>query len=333
MSRSEQRGQAAEERELETIFSLATPRPTPPELVERRVREAVHAEWQRAVARKRARFTRIAAVAAVVLLTITGGLLLRPGASPNVIFEQARFLRVEGGGQLFRSGDAMALAASSTYDLKAGDRLRTSSDSGLTLDLGASGDLRLGDQTEVRLTGRETIRLVRGELFLATRSREGDKISVETAFGRVMHVGTRFQVILTDNELRVDVRDGVVLIDGQRITPTRTGAGTSARLDSKGNFRIEEQAPYGSSWGWVDQLAPPFEIDGRSVHAAALWAAEQSGRELEFSDSAVEREARTTTLHGDLVLEDPLTGLRDVMMTTRLQFALRNNRIYVSARQ
>lgn len=333
MNTSDKHRRSAEERELEKIFSLATPRTPPPELIERKVREAVHEEWRQATARNARRWPKLASLAAAVLLVVAAGLWLRPGDPARVLFEEARVLRVEGQSQLLGSEDSTVLSPGMALEVFSGDRLRSTTASGLTLDLGARGEIRLGPGTELRIEGPERIRLNRGQLFLATRQDSVARLDVDTALGLVRHVGTRFQVILAEGELRVDVREGAVVIESQQAAPTRAAAGTSARLDSVGNLKVQKLKPFGPSWDWADQLAPPFSIDGRSLHATAAWAAEQSGRVLEFEDSGVEREARATTLHGDLVLKEPLSGLRQVMMTTRLQFVLQGERILISARR
>ncbi len=333
MNTSDKHRRSAEERELEKIFSLATPRTPPPELIERKVREAVHEEWRQATARNARRWPKLASLAAAVLLAVVVSLWLRPGDPAGVLFEQVQILRVEGQGHLLGPQESAILVPGTAAEFRSGDRLRTATASGLTLDLGDSGELRLGPATEIRLEDKERIYLTRGQLFLATRRDSGSNLLVDSALGRIRHVGTRYQIILTDRELRVDVREGAVLIEGRQATPTRAEAGTSARLDSVGNLQVQKHAPFGASWDWADQLAPPFSIDGRSLHATAAWAAEQSGRVLEFEDSGVEREARATTLHGDLVLKEPLSGLRQVMMTTRLQFDLQGDRILISARR
>lgn len=332
MTSSDQHRQSAEERELQTIFSLATPRAAPPEVLTRRVRASVHEEWRRATAGTTRRWPRIAALAAAVILAVAAGFWLRPDATLGVSFEQARLLRVEGPAQLLQGKESVALNAGITLQLAGGARLRTGDAGGLTLDLGASGELRLGANTEVQLVDSEHLNLAKGQLYLATHEVGNAGLIIESEFGRVRHIGTRFQVLVTRTQLHVAVREGAVIIESGRAAPARAEAGSSAQVGPDGDLQINEWAPYGADWDWVDQLAPPFAIDGRSLHEAASWAADQTGRQLVFADNDVEREALVTTLHGDLTLTDPLTGLRNVMLTTRLQFALQGDQIYVSAR-
>lgn len=333
MSTGDKSRPSTEERELQTIFSLATPREAPPELIERKVRAAVHAEWRKATAGRPKRWLQVAALAASVVLAVAAGFLLRPGVSPEIAFEQARLLRVQGQSVSLQGTATRALGPGEVFSLATGDRLQTGNSSGLSLDLGAGGELRLGANSELEIMSGQRVYLTTGQLFLATREGGDAELVIESALGQVRHMGTRFRVLVTRERLRVDVRDGVVLVDSGKAMPARAETGMSAYLEPDGQVRLMERAPFGPDWSWVDQLAPPFAIDGRSLHAAASWAAEQSGRRLAFADSGIEREARATTLHGDLELTDPLPGLRQIMLTTRLQFELQDDRIYISVRR
>ena len=64
-------------------------------------------------------------------------------------------------------------------------------------------------------------------------------------------------------------------------------------------------------------LAPPFDIDGRTVGDFLAWFAQQTGRSVVFGSPAAERLARETRLNGSIDLE-PMQKLSAVLALTDL---------------
>ena len=90
-------------------------------------------------------------------------------------------------------------------------------------------------------------------------------------------------------------------------------------------------ATFGSEWDWVEKLAPPFDIDGRTVSDFLAWFADQTGRSIEFGSPAAESVARQTVLNGSIDLE-PLQKLSAVLALTDLAYSLEAARVVINTR-
>jgi ferric-dicitrate binding protein FerR (iron transport regulator) len=124
---------------------------------------------------------------------------------------------------------------------------------------GARATLRLADGVEVRLdTGTEVVfpvsgavTLTRGGAFFDTGARRGSEpIEVRTAIATVHDIGTRFEVRLIDNAMRVRVRDGIVQMhSGGASRPGARGTELLARQD--GSIETRPIPITGADWDWV----------------------------------------------------------------------------------
>lgn len=339
MSKKETDQDSLDEQELETIFSLAKPREKPPEFLEQKVRRAVYAEWRKATSPASQRSRPAYFAAAALVLAVAAAALLSQTGRGVVAYESVQVARLGGTATLTRAGENSAVTVDETIRLLSGDELRTAKDGGVSLQLSGSKQLRLNNSTQVHFGRDGKLRLAAGRIYIHSAespqdSRGANKgqqpaITVETSLGRVQHIGTRFQVAISPAILRVDVRDGKVAVTSEAGSDILAAAGQSVSLVRTGDAEVTQSGAYGEQWQWVDALAPPLAIEGRSLHDVLEWAAHESGREVVFSDAALEKETFSTTLHGPLILEEPLAGLRKVLLTTRMQFELRDNQIYV----
>jgi ferric-dicitrate binding protein FerR (iron transport regulator) len=96
-------------------------------------------------------------------------------------------------------------------------------------------NLRLHPDTRVVLLTENTARLERGTIDIATQ-RPGSNVTIETPFGAVRDIGTRFEVRLSSTDVTVRVREGKVELRGaiasagEVLTATRTEV-TRARIE------------------------------------------------------------------------------------------------------
>lgn len=336
MSRKDIRETTDAERELETIFSLVGPREKPPEFLERKVREAVRSEWRRVTALRRPKvFRAYFAVAAALVLAVAAVLVMQQQGRSTKVFAPATVARIAGTVTLNPGSQSTALARRASFVIRHGDTLQSSADGGVSLALAAGRQLRLGAASRVRFSSDEMILLETGRIYLDSGESidSSAPITIVTELGKVRHVGTRFQVHLARESMRVVVRDGTVAVTSESGADTLAHAGQTLSMTRNGNASISDSGGSGVYWLWVDALATPMAIEGRSLFEVLSWAAEESGCELRFTDVGLERAARETTLHGALVLEQPLEDLGKVMMTTSMEFALRGNSILVSSKR
>jgi ferric-dicitrate binding protein FerR (iron transport regulator) len=312
---------------LKQLFAQAKPRPLPPAADAEEIRRAVYAEWDAVTGRRRwRRRAGFAAAASVVLAAaIWVGTGVVPSAPPLSI---ARVERVQG---VIDTEAGMRLAVNTT--LVAGETLSTRSGQ-VALRLANGGSLRIGPRSEVVLTSADSAELVSGMLYFDSENRRaGAEFSVTTPLGTVRDVGTQF-VVRVEGEragLDVGVRDGRVMLTTLAAADTAAAGERLVAAADAAAIRREVMPTFGGDWDWAEELAPPFEIDGRTVDEFLTWFARQTGRNVVFGSAEAERLARETRLNGSIDLE-PMQKLSAVLATTDLTYALDGERVVINTR-
>jgi hypothetical protein len=311
------------ERAMKELFAHARPRPMPPAADAEEIRRAVLAEWEAVTGRRVwARRSAYAAAASVLLaagLWLSGSLVEDAGPAVTV----ARVERVEGSVADVGVGGSLA----------AGARLRTG-EGQVAVRLASGGSLRVGADSEIVLTGPDAVELVAGVLYFdSERLRAGEEFTIETALGSVRDVGTQFLVNVNQSQdvLDVGVREGIVVLtkDGESGT-ARAGERLVAERGATA-LRRDTIATFGGEWAWAERLAPPFDIDGRTVEDFLAWFAAQTSRTVVFANPDAERVATETTLRGSIDLE-PLQKLSAVLATTELTYTIDGDRVVIDVR-
>lgn len=287
---------------LERLLARATPRPVPGSHDARLMRNAVHAEWQ-SVIRKRRRYRRTVALAIAASVVTAIGLVLNtlrvPGPDRTAVATVARSF-----GSLYTVGQQSELhVAEQLAELRAGETILTDGDSGVALAWNTGGSLRIDASTRITFASDTEIELHSGRVYFdsdpfgADNGSTAGPLAIRTQFGIVSHLGTQYMAATDGRSLAVSVREGRVAIDGSRHDAT-AAAGQQLRLTDTGRPVVVAVSPYGEPWAWVENTAPPIEMDGRNLHDFLRWAARESGLELRFADPAAEQIATTTILKG-----------------------------------
>lgn len=310
------------ERDLRRLFAHAQPRPTPPAADAEEIRRAVYAEWD-AVTGRRVWAKRSAYAAAASVLLAAGVWFTGPFESAVPLTTVARVERVQGNVAGVAIGGSVA----------AGTRV-TTGEGQVAVRLASGGSLRIGAGSEVVLTGLDGAQLVAGVLYFDSEDqRPGAQFMVETAIGTVRDVGTQFLVRVdpVQGVLDVGVRDGEIVLtkDGES-GMARVGERLVATEDTS-TLRRDAMATFGGEWSWAESLAPPFDIDGRTVGDFLAWFAAQTGRSVVFGSPGAQRLAQDTTLRGSIDLE-PLQKLSAVLALTDLTYTLDGERVVIDVR-
>lgn len=324
MSNGRQR-EAEAERALKELFAHAKPRLDPPAADTEEIRRAVYAEWD-AVTGRRVRRTRAAyaAAASVLLAAAIWVINPTPEAPLAAVARVERVLGTVGADAPLVVGAALATGA------------RVSTGTGqIALRLASGGSLRLAPGSDLVLTGVDQAELVAGALYFdSEQRRSGAEFVVTTDLGTVRDVGTQFFVQLDGDGSRLDVgvRDGRVVL----MTSAESGtAGIGERLVTTQDapaIRRQAMPTYGDAWGWAEELAPPFDTNGRSIRDLLAWFAAQTGRTIVFADAAAERLAEVR-ITGSIDVAGPEQKLSLVLATTDLTATLEGDgRVVISVR-
>ncbi len=193
--------------------------------------------------------------------------------------------------------------------------LGTGADGRLALRLDGGLALRLAAGTRLRIASASVLHLEQGALYVD--SQPGDEtVEIHTRFGVARNVGTRFEVRLGDDSLRLRVREGKVTLDrdGSR---HEAEAGVELTADADGVSR-QPVAPYGRAWDWVVEMAPAFDLEGRTLAEFLDWLARETGWQVRFRDPSATQPPSTVILSGPVVNLDPEETPRAVLATCGL---------------
>jgi ferric-dicitrate binding protein FerR (iron transport regulator) len=288
---------------IERLLELAGPRQAPAGNHYDRARHAAHAAWLEEVRRaRRQRAARMAGVslataALLALAAVTWRRDSAPVATPADV----------------------VVATHHGAPLRVGAALRTDARTRTALHLANGIEVRLDIDSEIAFAGASTLTLARGAVFVDTGSATGPNrsIDVRTALGTAHDVGTRFEVRLVDDVMRVRVREGVV-----RVTTTWSAESGERGIElvatGSGGI-IRAQAPLtGEAWDWITLAGAPFDLDGKTLADFLAWVTREGGWETRFQTDALARSASTIVLSGSIDGLTPEQALRAVLATCGL---------------
>jgi len=322
-----------------SLLGQASPRQKAPEAEEREIRRAVHREWRSVTGKRRARHRLISlAVAAVLVLAVTTLINVSRLAETSMEFQQ--LAKIER-----RSGEIIVLdAATDTWRqlalgedaISAGQTIETGSGARMAVSWNAGGLLRVDENTRVALTANDQVQLVSGRLHYDSQSLYSNQqplinLLIETPYGTVRHMGTQFMTDLTDGALSVSVREGEVAISGDGME-TLALAGEQVIISESGIEVRQTISPYADEWKWAQEIAPPYELDGRSMDEFLQWISRESGYHIEYESESARSLAEETILHGKIDLP-PMQALEVMLRTSDLVYELHGGVILVSSRQ
>jgi ferric-dicitrate binding protein FerR (iron transport regulator) len=266
-----------------------------------RVYRAVHEAWRDTAAGTRNRKRGLAIAAAAVLVVAVGAIWLTFGnrtgpreapqaaasiastlfVTSEVVFERDRQARPGRVGEALAPGTRIA-----TYGGRAA----------IVLENGV--ELRFDSNTAVTLDTARSLSLTRGAIYLDSSHRTGppDPVAIVVRGSVIRDIGTRYEVRLSDEELRVRVRDGRVEV---------SNALGMREADRGGQLRVTSSAivsgrasTSGADWDWIVRAVPPPKLEGRPLPEFLAWAEREGGRSIRFADPALERANRTTIVYG-----------------------------------
>jgi len=291
-----------------------------------RVHRAVHAAWKDASDNRRIWRRGVMVAAAAVLLfaftlTLVNRLLDRRIAQP-VTYPVAS--------TLFATSEVVfqypSPAARIGKLLMPGTVISTNGGHG-AIALANGVELRLDSNTAVIVDTARRVSLTRGALYLDSSNRRGAPQPVEiVARGTVIRdIGTRYEIRLSDHDLRVRVRDGAVQLErAGRIDRAPKGTELLARAD--GTVSTRSVDAFAADWAWTTEAAPPFVVENATLEAFLLWTEREGGWTIDWSDVLRER-ARTTILHGTIDGMTPADALDVVLPTCGLSPVFVNGRL------
>lgn len=120
-----------------------------------------------------------------------------------------------------------------------------------TVSLADGSEIQLNGSTRIVLDKDDTrlVEIVQGEARFAVRHDDADPFTVVAGEQRLVDIGTVFNVVRTDQQLRVGVAEGAVRFEGTAQTVTLR-AGDNIAAD-KGGTIVVSQSPVASIGSWT----------------------------------------------------------------------------------
>jgi ferric-dicitrate binding protein FerR (iron transport regulator) len=263
-----------------------------------RVRPAVHAAWQEAAGGKRhwRRGSALAAAAVLVFgFALTLGSRLLDRGAPPAAAPLASTMFVTSG--VVVQHDGQTRAGRVGEPLVPGTRITTHG--GRAAIVLANGvELRLDADTDLILEAERSLSLASGALYFDSSHRTGapETVAIAARGTVIRDVGTRYELRLSGQELRVRVRDGRVEVSSAfGLREAESGGQLSVTASGILSGRASTS---GEDWEWIVQATRPPQLEGRPLPEFLGWAEREGGRPIRFADPALERANAATIVYG-----------------------------------
>lgn len=260
-------------------------------------RARVGAHWEQVVARRKRRKTsstwRNLAIAASLVIAVGAAVLLRPGAP--VADQLVMIDRMSGeiliNGHPASSGDAFA----------SGSTIETGDNGRIALTFPEGQSVRLDHDTRLLVAASDRIELDRGGVYVDSGTAPDEAhVAIETRFGTATDVGTQFQVRVSEEQLQVSVREGMVELDRLNAKLLEIDSGHLYQIAASGRESGSSVAGNDPLWNWVTTIAPGFDIEGASLEDYLVWYAREAGLSLEWETAPSRRLASRELLSGSI---------------------------------
>ena len=183
--------------------------------------------------------------------------------------------------------------------LPAGIEIVTGAGGRAALRLPAGASVRLDSLTSVRLESGRTMELSEGAVYVDSGGAKGGSVEIRTSSGLVRDVGTRFQVRLAEESLQVTVREGAASL-GRSDATYEIQAGNRLTAGAGGEISRAAVPPNGPEWDWIQEIAPPFPLEGKTLKEFLDWVERETGRPIRFQGGALGPERASIVLHGSV---------------------------------
>jgi hypothetical protein len=307
---------------VEKLLYAAGPGPEIPEDGAARIKDQIRPVWRDVVlgrSRQRGRLWMggIATAAALIVAAIYLP-FLQPGA-PTQPPRAVVVAVIDGTLEVTPPGSNVSFLTSESSDseIPRGSLIRTNSDSRAALWLADRRSLRVDSDTGLRLDSEASVSLVAGGVYIDSSDEVGAGVEVRTALGTAFEIGTQFEVRFGPDRLDVKVREGLVAL-AREDEEYRITEGVVLSVGSDGGVSTASITPYDPAWTWTEEIAPPFDIEGRSVLAFLDWVSRETGFTIRFADREVERMAASTILHGTIDGLSPAQAPAAILPSARL---------------
>jgi len=307
---------------VERLLNAAGPGPEIPEDGAARVKDSIRPLWKEGIsarARQRQRLWAggLAAAAALIIAAVYLPSLRHIDPQPARLGITVAL--IDGTLEVTPPGEGVGIftAEEAGSEVPPGSLIRTRAGDRAALRLADGRSVRLDVNTEMRLDSEASISLDSGAVYIESSGSSTGSIEVRTSLGTARDIGTQFEVRLESGALDVRVREGLVSLTRDD-EDYQISNGITFSVDADGAVSTSSITPYDAVWGWTQEIAPPFEIEGRSALSFLVWVSSETGLSVRFADTGTEQDAATTILHGTIEGLSPSEAPAVVLPSCRL---------------
>ena len=314
--------------DVEKILSQAGPRVKPDAEVRSEVYQAVHDAWEQShkVPFYKAHAMKIAASIALFGSLFTW-LLLNPQITTSESISQYVLIQ----GQVQKSSDNSSWTLlKKDQSIHQGDYLKTQKKNRLLIKLLNGNQLRVDEHTILRFESDQHVELLFGRIYIdSNEDSENNELSIKTPVAEINHMGTQYSVSYKDQQLDVSVREGLVTITNERLVESQLPEGQSFSLDHLGVISIGVVTPFDQSWKWTQLISDRFDIQDKTLVEYLQWVSNETGFPIKYQSDELKSRVTKVILSGSINGISPLKSLDVIMPTTRYQYTLQDNQIYI----
>lgn len=323
MSRKPERPEHTQDPVAELIRVAGRREPAPDHVVSA-LRRATDATWRRQLANRRRRRSVLAAAAALAALAAGLVLFLEGPLAPRASIAEVE--RVDGAARLIDSETERALEPGDTlYEGMVVDTGGPPQPARIALRLADGHHLRLDANSRLRLESSSRAELQRGTLY-GEAGGDGGALEIGTRWGTVRDLGTRFEVRVGTDSLRVRVREGRIRLE-QNGASRDVDAGAELRVHPDGSLELVPTPTYGESWSWILGVSPGFDIEGRHLREFLDWIAGETGWQIDTAPGTFD--GGPTVLRGSIAGLGPSEALGAVLPGCGLRYRLEEGRLLI----
>ncbi|MGV6807685.1 MAG: FecR domain-containing protein [bacterium] len=322
----------AEDPELTKVFRLIGSRPKLPESTKQIWAKKFRDELEDVINQRRRRRYQLASCFTVVLVVIAlGGVVLKNKPALEPAWATINHLD----GNIAINGQPLRSTATNAHRaLNSGDRLTINEDSFAQIEY-VGADMRLRENTIVQLYP-DKVFLISGQIYISSHTAPDSPMVIRAGSTEIRDIGTQFMVSFANNRMTTQVRDGMVSVsegENRHLLDAAESARKYQRTEN-GEISISDVAGFGESWDWILSARPSYAIKGKSASAFLDWYADETGREIIYSDKQARLTASEVTLYGNFEGIDTDQLLDITLATTTLEYAITpTGRIRISSRE
>lgn len=217
--------------------------------------------------------------------------------------------------------------------IKPGSYLKTQSNNRLLVKLTNNNVFRLDENSLIHMVDLENFELQQGQIYIESdESSIANPLLVKTPFASINHIGTHYNIKVTDNSVNVSVRNGKVLLQNSLNSKVQKtiSKGFEGTLSKNGKYQQKPVTAYSSTWQWTQNIIKPFILQDQSIAQYLSWISKETGYPITWDSPKDKGDADKIKLSGSIAGLKPMESLDVILPTTSFVYQILDSEIYIS---